>query len=252
MGSRSQIGQVVLNLLLGQLAESGSLGALDTLNAQQVVCWRANNACNCVSAAPKFETTKQAPQTKLTDFYCVAVHLALNRFLERQQRNVNSVFQLKSLSVSLLKERLSARCVFADRCSLPRVVAATGIDLVKTGATLLDTTGLAGCLLLGIVLLGLFRLGLNALVPARYQQTDTVRPHTSGLRSFLDNPGDVLHQDPGGRVFVVDALVVCVRDLAGLVDQYPVVGAHAGVDHANIRCNQRNLGQRWRIDEGRG
>src|SRR4051812_32622615 len=171
--------------------------------------------------------------TELTNFYRVTIHLTLNRLLERQKRNVNGILQLQPFGVPLLEESLGASCVFTDGCGLPRVVAAAGIDLIQTGTALVNTAGLGGWLLLGVVLLCL-SLGLNTLVPARNQQTDTVRTNTTRLRSFLHHTSDILHQYPSGRIFVVDTLVACVGDLAGLVDQNPVIRAHTGVDHADV------------------
>lgn len=40
----SEVGQVILNLLLGQLPETRSLGAFHAFVAKQVVGWRAHDA----------------------------------------------------------------------------------------------------------------------------------------------------------------------------------------------------------------
>ena len=43
-----------------------------------------------------------------------------------------------------------------------------------------------------------------------------------------------------------------MRDFASFVDKDAVIGTHATVDHANIGGDERDLGQRRRIDEWRG
>ncbi len=43
-----------------------------------------------------------------------------------------------------------------------------------------------------------------------------------------------------------------MRDFTGFVDKNPVVGTHATVNHANIGCDERDLGERGRVNERRG
>ena len=72
------------------------------------------------------------------------------------------------------------------------------------------------------------------------------------MRGLLHDARDVLDEDPGGWVFVVDALVVGVGDFAGLVDEDAVVGAHARVHHADVRGDEGDFGEGGGVDEGGG
>lgn len=41
-----------------------------------------------------------------------------------------------------------------------------------------------------------------------------------------------------------------MADFAGLVDEHAVVGTHAAVDHADVGCDERDLGRGGGVDEG--
>lgn len=68
----------------------------------------------------------------------------------------------------------------------------------------------------------------------------------------MHDSGHILHEYSGGRVFIVDALVACVCNLARSVDQYSVVGSHAGVNGTDVGRDVANLGQTALVGEGGG
>ena len=78
-------------------------------------------------------------------------------------------------------------------------------------------------------------------IPAGNKKRDTIWPNTSGLGSLLHYTGDVLHEDSGRWVFVVDAFVICVGDFAGTIDEDTEVGTHAGIDHPDVGGDERDF-----------
>lgn len=183
------------------------------------------------------------------------IHLTLNGLLQGQQSNMDRIFKLQVVFVSLLQKSLGAGRTLPNGSGFPREVAATWIHLVKTRPALEYPSRLPRrlyllCLRLQALIGQFLGLRLDAIIPTRNQQTDTVRPHASGLGSFLHDTGNVLDKDSGGRVFIVNTLVVGMRDFAGFVNKDSVVGAHSRVHHANVWCNEGDFGQGGRINEG--
>ena len=201
------------------------------------------------------------------DLNRITTHLPFNRLLECQQRNMYRILQLQILRISLLQKRLRARRTLANRRRLPRKVTPRRIDLIERRTTFQDSAGLTRrwfarltSVFINIHVRRLCRAGngsisffrraltdglnkrLNAFIPTRNEQTDTIWPHTSRLRGFLHNLCHVLHQNARGWVLVVDAFVLCVGDFAGFVDEEAVVGAHAGVDHADVWGDEGDFG----------
>lgn len=54
-----------------------------------------------------------------TNFDSFSVHLALDRFLQRQQRDMHRIFQLQVLFISLLKKGLCASGTLANGRGFP-------------------------------------------------------------------------------------------------------------------------------------
>jgi hypothetical protein len=180
------------------------------------------------------------------------VHLPLNRLLQRQQRNMHSIFQLQALGIPLLEKRLRAGSALPNRRSLPGKVTSTGINLVQARPPLQDPSRLARCLFslrVRLALLSLLGLRLDPIIPARYEEADAVGSHAAGLRGFLHDARDILNEYPCRGVFVVDSLVTGVGDFAGFVDEDAVVRAHARVDHADVGGDEGDLGERGWVDE---
>ena len=154
---------------------------------------------------------------------------------------MDGIFQLQLFSVPLFEESLRTGCVLANGCGLPRVITAAGVNLVQAGPALQDTPSGFLRLIFIATSQAFLCLGLDTIIPSRNQQTNTVWSDTSRLCCFLHDTGNVLHEDPGWWVFVVDPLVRGVGDFTGLVDQHPVVGTHSRIDHTNIGSDQGNL-----------
>ena len=85
-------------------------------------------------------------------------------------------------------------------------------------------------------------------IPPGNKKRYSVWPDTSGLCGLLHDTGDVLNEDPSWGIFVVDALVICVGDSAGAVGENTEVGAHAGVDHADVWGDEGDLFEGGGVD----
>lgn len=117
---------------------------------------------------------------ELTDFNRITIHFTFNVVLERQQSNVNGIFQLQLLGISLLQKGLGLGRALANGRGLPGEIAARGVNLVQHGASLVNSSRLC-CLLhfLTLLDLGLLLFGIDALVPAGNQHTDAIWSNTS-------------------------------------------------------------------------
>lgn len=62
---------------------------------------------------------QDSPDANNTNFDGLSIHLALDRFLQRQQRNMHSILQLQVLFISLLEKGLRAGGAFANGGGFP-------------------------------------------------------------------------------------------------------------------------------------
>lgn len=70
-------------------------------------------------------------------------------------------------------------------------------------------------------------------VPATDQQRHTERTHATRLRVLLHQGGYSL-DELGDRDQLAIGQEIVLSHFAGLLDQQPIVGSHARVDHANV------------------
>jgi len=73
----SQIGKVIVYLLLGQLPKSWTHRPFDTLDTKQIIRWRTNDPC--VTTLALAQPSQRS--TALTNLNRLSVHLPLNRLL---------------------------------------------------------------------------------------------------------------------------------------------------------------------------